>query len=69
VGRFDGTTRLHDDAGLDSTDFLALAERLEVTTGIAVPESDLCELESVGRAARYLVAASTTRATRSSTGV
>ena len=69
VARFDDATRLHDDAGLDSTDFLALAERLAATTGIAVPEADLCELETLGRAARYLVAASTTRATRSSTGV
>jgi acyl carrier protein len=69
VDRLDDATRLHDDAGLDSTDFLALAERLAATTGIDVPEADLCELETVGRASRYLVAASTTRATRSSTGV
>jgi acyl carrier protein len=69
VDHLDDTTRLHDDAGLDSTDFLAVAERLAATTGIAVPENDLCELETVGRAARYLLAASTTRATRSSTGV
>jgi acyl carrier protein len=69
LAALDDATRLHDDAGLDSTDFLAVAERLADTTGIAVPETDLCELETVGRAARYLVAASTTRATRSSTGV
>lgn len=62
-------TRLHADVGLDSTDFLVLAERLAATTGVAVPEASLCELETVGRAARYLVAASTTRATRSATGV
>lgn len=69
VDHFDEATRLHEDAGLDSTDFLALAERLAATTGVAVPEASLCELETVGRAARYLVAASTTRPTRSSTGV
>lgn len=69
VGEFDDATRLHDDAGLDSTDFLALAERLATTTGVDVPDASLCELETIGRAARYLSAASTTRATRSSTGV
>jgi hypothetical protein len=69
VGRLDDATRLHHDLGLDSTDFLALAERLTLVTGVDIHEASLCELETLGRATRYLVATSTTRATRSATGV
>jgi len=54
--RLDDSTRLHEDAGLDSTDLLELAQRLTDRTGITIPEADYCELETVGRAARYLAA-------------
>ena len=56
--RIEDSTRLHEDLGLDSMDFLELTARLAARTGVPVPESDLCEFETVGRATDYVVAAS-----------
>jgi acyl carrier protein len=57
VRRASDGVSLHADLGLDSMDVLEVVERVAARTGVRVPESAFCELETLGRFTDYLAAA------------
>lgn len=53
---FDDETSFEEDLDAESLDLVELAEAVEATVGVHVPDEDLAELETVGAFKTYVVA-------------
>lgn len=51
---FDDDTRFEEDLDAESLDLVELAEAVEATVGVHVPDEDLADLETVGEFKRYV---------------
>lgn len=52
---FDDETSFEEDLDTESLDLVELAETVEATVGVHVPDEDLAELETVGAFKAYVV--------------
>lgn len=51
---FDDETSFEEDLGAESLDMVELAEAVEATVGVHIPDDDLAELETVGAFKDYV---------------
>lgn len=51
---FDDETRFEEDVDAESLDLVELAEAVEATVGVHVPDEDLADLETVGEFKAYV---------------
>lgn len=51
---FDDGTRFEEDLGVESLDLVEMAEAIDATWGVYIPDDDLAELETVGAVKDYV---------------